>query len=69
MGKERNLLETVQITLSTNPLMRDLLDKLVLTGFYGNSRAEAAERLLAESLKRIAERNGETPKTPSPENK
>jgi hypothetical protein len=69
VGKERNLLETVQITVSTNPLIRDLLDKLVLTGFYGNSRAEAAERLLAESLKRISESSGEGSKSSSGENR
>jgi hypothetical protein len=53
MAREKNQLTTVQITISTNTVLRDALDKIVLTGYYGNVRAEAAERLLAEAVRSL----------------
>ena len=53
MARERNQMTTVQITISTNTVLRDGLDKIVLTGYYGNNRAEAAERLLAEGVRSL----------------
>jgi len=58
-----NLLETTTVTLSTNPLVVERLERLVSTGYYGKNTAEAAERLLAETLKAL-EKAGEVPARP-----
>jgi hypothetical protein len=62
--KTKNLLETAGITISTNPLVEERLGRLVSTGFYGKNTAEAAERLLAETLKAL-EKAGEIPEPPN----
>lgn len=49
-GRNKNQLETVQITLSTTPVAIRYLQELVLTGLYGKNHTEAAERLLAATL-------------------
>ena len=53
MGKAANTIETIQITVSTTRPVQALLERLVLTGFYGKNPAEAAERLLARSLEAL----------------
>ena len=53
MARSKNTLTTVQITISTNRVLRDALDKIVMTGYYGNGHAEAAERLLAEAVRNL----------------
>lgn len=55
MPKPPNSIETVHITLSTTAPVQEHLERLVLTGFYGKNPAEAAERLLAEAIKNLAE--------------
>ena len=55
-----NLLATTTITLSTNPLVVDRLERLVLTGAYGKNAAEAAERLLSLTLHTL-DKEGEIP--------
>lgn len=60
MAKPKNLLETATLTVSTNPLVEDRLERLVSTGYYGKNTAEAAERLIAETLKAL-DRAGEIP--------
>jgi hypothetical protein len=64
MAKTRNLLETATLTISTNPLVEDRLERLVLTGAYGKNSAEAAERLLALTLHTL-DKQGEIPPRPS----
>lgn len=49
-GRNRNQLETEQITLSTTPIVVAYLQELVLTGLYGKNHTEAAERVLAATL-------------------
>jgi hypothetical protein len=58
-----NLLKTTAVTLSTIPLVVDRLERLVSTGYYGKNTAEAAERLLAETLKAL-EKAGDVPARP-----
>lgn len=42
---------SVVIQITTTPALLAVLDKVVGTGFFGTSRAAAAERLLAEALR------------------
>lgn len=44
---------SVVIQITTTPNLVEVLDELVKTGFFGTSRAAAAERLLAESLREL----------------
>lgn len=60
MAKNKNLLETATLTVSTNPLVEARLERLVATGYYGKNTAEAAERLIAETLKAL-DKAGEIP--------
>lgn len=46
----------IQIT-TTKPLIKDL-DIAVESGYFGNSRAAAAERLLAEALRELKKEKG-----------
>lgn len=50
MAKDKNLLGTEQLTLSTNPYIVAALARLVHTGYYGKNPAEAAERVVARTL-------------------
>jgi len=47
MAREKNIVDSVQITLSTNIRMREYLEDLALQGLYGKNVAETAERLLS----------------------
>ena len=49
-GRNRNQLETEQLTLSTTPIVVGYLKDLVSTGLYGKNPTEAAERLIASTL-------------------
>ena len=50
MPRKPNDVKTVQITLSTTPSVEAYLKKLVATGLYGKTTAEAAERLVASGI-------------------
>lgn len=50
MAKPRNDVGSIAITISTTQQVRQALQGLVKTGFYGKNPAEAAERLLASVL-------------------
>ena len=63
MAKDKNLLATATLTLSTNPIVEDRLERLVLTGAYGKNAAEAGERLLALTLHNL-DKAGDIPKRP-----
>lgn len=51
MPKPPNDIETVQITISTTRPVQRYLEQLVFSGLYGKNRADAAERLVTESIK------------------
>lgn len=53
MARKPNSLQTVQIRISTTPLVQAYLDKLVDTGLYGKNPAEAAERLIAGGIEQL----------------
>jgi hypothetical protein len=54
MPRARNHVPTVTITVSTTPQVYDSLVRLLSTGLYGKNVAEAAERLIAQSVERKA---------------
>ena len=51
MAKNNNHLPTVEITLSVNEQTGWYLDRLIETGLYGNSRAQAAAVVLYDHCK------------------
>jgi hypothetical protein len=51
MARPKNILETKTITLTLNDILIADLTQAVKTGLFGNSNAEAAERLIAQSLR------------------
>jgi len=53
MPRPKNKIATEQITISTNAILCGDLDRVVQTGYYGNSRAEAAERLITEGIRHL----------------
>ena len=63
MPKDKNLLGTEKLTLSTNPHVVAALARLVRTGYYGKNPAEAAERVVARTLEEW-ESSGRIPSTP-----
>jgi hypothetical protein len=65
MPRSRNAQPTVKVTISTSPaLLRDL-EKVVATGYFGNTRSEAAERLLAEAIRNLLREGTLVRKQPS----
>lgn len=54
MPRSANHLPTVTITISTTPQVHQHLVRLLSTGLYGKNVAEAAERLIAQSVERKA---------------
>lgn len=50
MARKPNPVKSVQITVSTTPLVHGYLSALVDTGLYGKNPAEAAERLIARGV-------------------
>jgi hypothetical protein len=61
MSRPANRLPTVQITVSTTPQVQQYLVELVRGGLYGKNIAEAAERLIAQSVERLT-REGSLPR-------
>jgi len=53
MPRNRNDIETVQITVSTTPQVEEYLRNLLKSGLYGHNVAEAAERLLTDRIKQL----------------
>ena len=50
-AKHRRCSHSVVIQITTTQNLVAVLDQVVLTGFFGTSRAAAAERLLAEAIR------------------
>ena len=53
MSRGPNVIQTVQVRISTTPAIEGHLERLVRTGLYGKNTAEAAERLIAEAVQRL----------------
>lgn len=64
MAKTDNLIPTVVLTVSTNETVKDRLERLVYTGYYGKNAAEAMERVTAQTLKALDE-EGRIPSRPT----
>lgn len=60
MARPKNTTETVQITISTTQQVKDLLEELSRTGFYGKNAAETAHGLLKEKIREL-QRVGQAP--------
>lgn len=62
MARRKNQEQTVKLTVSTTSQVKAFLDLLVLSGAYGKTPSEAADRVLAEALvKRVREAPGGDP--------
>lgn len=55
MGRKENSLDSVEIRISTNPVLRAQLEELVKTGRYGKNVTEAAERIIAHEIGRLVD--------------
>lgn len=53
MPRQKNPIATVPLTLSTTEKVLDDLRRLVETGYFGKTDAEAAERVLGERLRQF----------------
>jgi hypothetical protein len=62
MARSENTIPTKLTKVSTNPLIREYLEELVLTGLYGKNAAEAAERLVSQELRRLIDAGQLKPK-------
>jgi hypothetical protein len=49
-GRKKNILKTIPLTIASNQPLVDDLESLVLSGEYGKSATEAAERLIAHGI-------------------
>ena len=51
MPRPKNSAETVQLTLSTTPQVKELLEELAKSGYYGKNAADTAVLLLTEKIR------------------
>ncbi len=66
MPRPKNPAKTVQLTLSTTPQVKALLEDLALSGFYGRNAADTAAQLLTEKIRELQEK-GQAPAPRYPE--
>jgi hypothetical protein len=55
MPRPENSLSSVEIRISTNPIIKAHLEQLVKTGRYGKNYTEAAERIIAQEIGRLVD--------------
>jgi hypothetical protein len=60
MARSRNTAETVTITISTTPAVRDHLQAIANCGLDGKNVAEVAERLISESIRKRLKKEAAT---------
>lgn len=65
MARPKNTAETVQITISTTPQVKELLELLSQSGFYGKNAADTAHALLKEKIRDL-QRDGQAPQPKYP---
>ena len=53
MPRPKNSAETIQLTLSTTPQVKQLLEELSTSGYYGKNAAETATLLLTEKIREL----------------
>jgi hypothetical protein len=61
--RAKNRIPTQELTISTNPQVYEYLQDLVDSGTFGNSEAEAAERLVARGIEQLI-KNGQLDRRP-----
>lgn len=52
-ARSRHRADSVVIQITTTAKLIEVLDQVVKTGFFGTSRASAAERLLTEAIRHL----------------
>ena len=55
MAKTPNSLDSVRLTLTTTPQVKEYLEQLVSAGLHGKNAAEAAERVLVDALAKLVD--------------
>jgi len=60
MARPKNTTETVQITISTTQQVKDVLELLSVSGFYGKNAADTAHALLKEKIRDL-QKDGQAP--------
>ena len=58
MAREKNKIDTIQITLSVTEPIRIMLENLSISGFYGKNAADTAGLLLREKLRELTTQKG-----------
>ena len=58
MAREKNKIESIQITLSVTEPVRLMLESLSVSGFYGKNAADTAGLLLREKLRELSNQPG-----------
>ena len=58
MAREKNKVESIQITLSVTEPIRVMLENLSVSGFYGKNAADTAGILLREKLRELSNQPG-----------
>lgn len=53
MPRPKNSAETVQLTLSATPQVKQLLEELSASGYYGKNAADTAMLLLTEKIREL----------------
>lgn len=56
MARPKNTLDTVQITISTTPQVKEVLERLTSLGLYGKNAADTAHWLLKERIRELMEK-------------
>ncbi len=56
MARPKNTLDTVQITISTTPQVKEILERLTSSGLYGKNAADTAQALLKERIRDLMEK-------------
>ncbi len=60
MARPKNTAGSVQITITTTPQVKALLEELAESGFYGKNAADTAHSLLKEKIREL-QREGQAP--------
>ena len=63
MARPKNTLETIQITISTTLQVKESLQQLTETGFYGKNAADTANALLKERIRDLMQQGQMPTKT------
>ena len=53
MARRENVLDSVDLRIASNPMIKGHLEALVRTGTYGKNATEAAERIISEEIRRL----------------